>query len=187
VKFLEFGEYARQQKKLFEVGKPELQDLADETGENANLMIEEHGLGVFLFTAEGDNAVELDTHHGYRVPLQTTALGKTLMAYMDEDEVHDILDRHGMPAITENTITDRDVLFEQFEEIRERGYAIDLEERVRGMRCIGAPILGKEGNVLGAVSISGPKSRLQGQRFEDEIPNKVVRVANVIEVNMNYA
>ncbi|WP_248910455.1 IclR family transcriptional regulator [Halocatena marina] len=186
-KFLEFGGYARKKKKIFEIGKPELQELAEDTGENANLMIEEHGRGVFLFTAEGENAVELDTHHGYRVHLQTTALGKAMMAHMDEDHVREILERHGMPAITDNTVTDEEKLFKQFNEIREQGYAVDFEERVRRMRCIAAPILDDSDRARGAVSISGPKTRMLGQRFEDEIPQKVIRAANVIEVNMNYA
>jgi DNA-binding IclR family transcriptional regulator len=92
-----------------------------------------------------------------------------------------------MPAITASTITDEGELFKQFEEIREQGYAVDFEERVRGMRCIAAPILDDDDKPLGAVSISGPKSRMQGQRFDDEVPKKVIRTANVIEVNMSYA
>jgi IclR family acetate operon transcriptional repressor len=186
-KFLDFGGYARQEKKIFEVGKPKLQELAQETGENANLMIEEHGRGVFLFTAEGEEAVELDTHHGYRVHLQTTALGKAMMAHMDESRVRDIIERHGMPSITDNTITDEEELFKQFEEIRERGCAVDFAERVRRMRCVAAPILDDDDNPLGAVSVSGPRSRMQGQRFDEEIPKKVIRTANVVEVNMSYA
>ncbi|WP_254280629.1 IclR family transcriptional regulator [Haloarcula marina] len=187
MKFLDFGGYARKEKKIFEVAKPELQDLANNTGENANLMIEEHGRGVFLFPVEGKDAVKLDTHDGYRVHLQTTALGKAMMAHMDEDRVRDILDQHGMPAITDKTISDEGELFEQFEKIREQGYAVDLEERVRGMRCVAAPIRDDENQPLAAVSISGPKSRMQGKRFDDEIPKKVIRTANVVEVNMNYS
>lgn len=185
-RFLEFGGYARQRMKVFEVAKPELQKLAEKTGEHANLMIEEHGRGVFLYKTEGENAVKLDTYNGYRVHLQTTALGKAIMAHMPHEEVVEILDRHGMPAITDRTITDREVLFEQLEEIHERGYAKDIEERVEGMRCVAAPILGDD-TVLGAISVSGPKNRVEGVRFEEEIPSEVRSTANVIEVNMTYA
>jgi len=186
MRFLEFGGYARQRKKVFEVAKPELQKLSEQTGEHANLMIEEHGLGVFLYKTEGENAVKLDTYNGYRVHLQTTALGKAIMAHMPREEVVDILDRHGMPAITDRTITDRERLFDEFEEIRERGYAKDVEERVEGMRCVAAPILA-DNEVLGAISVSGPKNRVEGKRFEEEIPSTVLSTSNVIEVNMTYA
>jgi len=185
-RFLEFGGYARKRMKVFEVAKPEIKKLAEQTGEHSNLMIEEHGMGIFLYKAEGDNAVKLDTYNGYRVHLQTTALGKAMLAHMPEERVHEILDRHGLPQITERTVTDREKLFEEFEEIREQGYANDFEERVRGMRCVAAPIL-QDGTVLGAISVSGPKSRMQGERFDEEIPRQVLRIANVIEVNMTHA
>jgi DNA-binding IclR family transcriptional regulator len=184
-RFLEFGGYVRRGMKIFEVAKPELKKLAEQTGEHTNLMVEEHGRGVFLYKTEGENAVKLDTYNGYRVPLQTTALGKAIMAHMPEERVREILERHGMPAVTERTVTDEDVLFEQLEEVRERGYAVDAEERVLGMRCIAAPIL-NHGEVLGAISVSGPKNRMQGDRFEEEIPSQVLRTANVIEVNLTY-
>ncbi len=131
-RFLQLGEHARNRKKAFEVAHPEIDDLAEETGEHANLMIEEHGLGIFLYKACGSNAVQLDTRAGMRVPLQTTAMGKSIMAHRPREEVEAILDQHGFPQVTENTITDRGELFDQLAEIRERGYAYDDTERVKG-------------------------------------------------------
>lgn len=185
VKFMDLAGYARQQMDIYQVGKPEVQNLAEQTGEHVNLMIEEHGRGIFLYKAEGENAVHLDTYSGHRVYLQTTALGKAIMAHLPHDRVEDIIDEHGLPRITEHTITDRDDLFDELAEIRDRGYATDCEERVEGMRCVAAPIM-KNGDVIGAVSVSGPKSRMQGDQFTEEIPEKVLRTANVIEVNLTY-
>jgi DNA-binding IclR family transcriptional regulator len=186
-RFLQLGEHARDRKKAFEIAHPEVEELAEQTGEHANLMIEEHGLGVFLYKAVGSDAVQLDTHAGMRVPLQTTALGKSIMAHRPAEEVDAILDRHGLPQVTESTITDRDELFEQLEEIRERGYAYDDAERVKGMRCVAAPITDEDGRAIAAVSISGPKSRMRGDRFTEEVPELVLRTANVVEVNLTYS
>jgi len=186
-RFLQLGEHARNRKGAFEIAHPEVEDLAEQTGEHANLMIEEHGLGVFLYKAVGSDAVQLDTHAGMRVPLQTTALGKSIMAHRPAEEVDAILDRHGLPQVTESTITDRDELFEQLEEIRERGYAYDDAERVKGMRCVAAPITDEDGRAIAAVSISGPKSRMRGDRFIEEVPELVLRTANVVEVNLTYS
>jgi DNA-binding IclR family transcriptional regulator len=161
--------------------------MSEETGEHANLMIEEHGLGVFLYKARGSDAVQLDTHAGMRVPLQTTALGKTIMAFRPRSEVEAFIDRHGLPQVTKDTITDRPELFDNLEEIRERGYAYDDEERVRGMRCVAAPITDETGRAIAAVSVSSPKSRMQETRFTETIPEVVLRSANVIEVNLTYA
>jgi len=151
------------------------------------MMIEEHGRGVFLYKVRGSKAVQLDTHAGKRVPLQTTAMGKTILAYQPRDEVEEIFDRHGLPQITEHTITDREELFDVLAEIRERGYAYDDEERVNGMRCVAAPITDGDNRAIAAISVSGPKSRLSGDSFTDELPDTVLRSTNVIEVNLAYS
>ncbi|MEY7851905.1 IclR family transcriptional regulator [Natrarchaeobius sp. A-rgal3] len=186
-RFLELGGYARRQMRLYRLAQPEIEKLAERTGEHANLMIEEHGRGIFLYKAKGADAVQLDTHAGMRVHLQTTALGKTILAHYPENRVHDILDRHGMPEETDRTVTDREALFEQLETVRERRYATDDEERVEGMRCVAAPIRGSNGTVLGAVSVSGPTSRMDEETFTKSMPKTVLSTANVIEVNMAHS
>ena len=89
--------------------------------------------------------------------------------------------------ITENTTTDRASLFEEFQDICDRGYDIDCEEWVKGMWCVAAPIVPNDGEVYGAVSVSGPKSRVMGEGFEQEIPEMIMRIANVVEVNLTYS
>lgn len=185
--FLSLGGYARSQMKLYRVAASELQKLAEQTGEHVNLMIEEHGRGIFLYKVKGEDAVELDTYVGMRVYLQTTSLGKAILAHFPEAKVDEIIEAHGLPRITENTITDSDELKRELAEIRERGYAVDDEERVEGMRCVGAPILDSTGNSIGAISVSGPVNRLNEERFTTTVPKKVLSTANVIEVNMTYS
>lgn len=186
-RFLELGEQARTRMKVYHLARPEVDKLAENTGNHSNILIEEHGRGVFLYKATGKNAVSLDTRIGMRVHLQTTALGKAILAHRPIDQVERILDRHGLPEITENTITDRDQLLTELDEIRKRGYAIDDEERVEGMRCIGAPITTRDGRAVAAVSVSGPKNRVQEEYLEETLPNMVLRSANVIEVNLIYS
>ncbi|RKD95323.1 IclR family transcriptional regulator [Halopiger aswanensis] len=186
-RFLELGGFARSRMKLYQVASPEIKKLAEETGEHANLMIEEHGKGIFLNKFKGDDAVTLDTHIGKRVHLHTTALGKAILAHRSESTVDEIIDRHGLPGVTERTITDETELKAQLEAIRDRGYAIDDEERVLGMRCIAAPICDENDEPLGAISVSGPTNRFTDDRFDEEIPKHVLSTANVIEVNMTYS
>lgn len=101
--------------------------------------------------------------------------------------MHDILDTHGMPQSTRHTITDREVLFEKLEEIRERGIAYCGQERVEGLQCVATPILSTDDRVLGAISVAGPTTRIEGERFRTEIPELVMQAANVIEINVTYA
>ena len=184
-RFLELGGYSRSQMKIHQVSEPEIQKLARETGEHANLMIEDHGWGIFLTKAQGENAVHLDTYVGMRVHLHTTALGKSILAHMQKEKVNDILNKHGMPDVIDNTITDRDHLFDELMEGRKRGFTTDDEERVNGMRCVAAPIE-NDNNILGAVSVSSPTSRMKGDRFREKIPELVQDTANVIEVNITH-
>jgi DNA-binding IclR family transcriptional regulator len=185
-RFLEIGGRRRSMDPLYRIAEPEIQKVARETGEHANLMIEEFGRGVFYAKAEGADAFQLDTHVGKRVHLQTTSAGKAILAELPDDRVAEIVDSHGLPAITENTITDRATLLEELDAIREQGFATDTEERIVGVRCVGAAITDGDGAPIGAVSVSGPKSGMRDERFFEEIPELVLRTANVIEVNLKY-
>ncbi len=186
IRFLDYGAYARDQMDIFEVAKPELERLASETGELANLLVEQHGIGSYLYRTRGEMAVQVEGHVGTRAPMHATGLGKAILAHLDEDRVHEILDEHGMPPSTQNTITDRDELFEELERVREEGVAFDDEERLSGLRCVAAPVH-HEDEIRGAISVSGPTNRLRGERFREELPNKVLEVQNVIELNITYS
>jgi DNA-binding IclR family transcriptional regulator len=185
VRFLKLGGLARARSRLFRAGKQELVQLARTTGEHANMMVEENGLGIFLYKEKGDDSVRLDTYEGMEAYLHTTAMGKAILAELPDDRREEIIEEHGLPRITENTITEYDQLMDELEEIRERGYAIDNEERIDGIRCIAAPII-SHGRVFGAVSVSAPRSRMSGDRFESEIPSEVQNTANIIEVNIQH-
>lgn len=78
----------------------------------------------------------------------------------------------------------RDQLLTQLDQIREREYAIDDEERVQGMQCIAAPITTGEERAVAAISVSGPKSRIQGEYLKETLSNMVLQSSNVIEVNL---
>lgn len=185
-RFLRIGGYCRNNNKLYQTAQPEIRKMARKTGEHANLMTEEFGKGVFLAKVEGEDAFQLDTYIGKRVSLQTTAAGKAMLSMLPDDAVEEIIEQHGLPEITPNTVTDRESLFEELDEISERGFATDDGERIRGVRCVGAPLTDSDNEVIGAVSVSGPKSGIQDKRFREEIPNLVLRTANVIEVNLKY-
>jgi DNA-binding IclR family transcriptional regulator len=187
IRFLELGAYARNRRKIFRIAKPEIERLAAETGELANLLIEEHGRGTYLQRVHGENAVRVRAHVGTRVTLHSTALGKAIMAFMPRERVEAILDQHGLERATPNTIATREALFDELETIRDRRHAFDDEERLKGLRCVAAPILSTDERVLGAVSVAGPSNRIRGSRFREELPNQVKEVVNVIELNVTYS
>ncbi|WP_435335829.1 IclR family transcriptional regulator [Haloarchaeobius sp. TZWWS8] len=184
LRFLQLGEHVRTQTGIYDLARPHVDDLARETNELANLAVEEEGRGVYLYRTQGDQTVQFSTDAGDVHQLHCSATGKSMLAHLPEDRVDQILDRHGLQAHTDQTITDRDVLREELRDVRERGVAFDDEEYGEGLRCVGAPIRGADGTVLGAISVSGPATRMSGERYREELPDLLRRAANLIEINL---
>lgn len=186
LKTLDLGGHARHKQRIYNIAKDEVTALAEETDELANLLVEEQGKGIYLHRAHGDDAVKTDSYIGQQVYLHNTGLGNAILAYLPQDRVNEIIDHHGMPAATKNTITDRDKLFEELQHVYENGYALDDEARVKGLRCVAVPIVNNNDKVEGAISVSGPTSRFQDERFYEKLPEKLQSVANIIELNITY-
>lgn len=187
LRFLDLGRYARQRDDLYQTARPELEALADETGELVNLLVEEHGRGVYVCRERGDQAVNVAASTGNRVSLHATGLGKAILAYLPEERVDEIVDEHGMSAETEYTTTDPRELKDELDDIRDRGVAFDREERLGGLHCVAVPLKDQSNAPIGAISVSGPKSRMTDDRFESELPERLERAANVIELNLTYS
>lgn len=190
LRFVTVGEYVRQHNALYRAGREPTEKLSEETGEYAHLMAVEHGRGIHLHKASAAEAVGSEYHQrNLERPyhLHHNSLGKAIMASLPEERVRAILERYGLPARTENTITDESVLLEELEAVREQGYAVNDEEEIVGLRAVGASITASDGRVLGAVSVSGPLRRMKGETFESTLPEQVMEAANVIEVNIETA
>ena len=186
LRLLDLGGFARRHHRIYEIAKEEVTALAEETGEMANLVVEEKGKGVYLHRAHGLEAVKTDSYIGQRIHLHNTALGKAILAHFPESRVDEIVDHHGMPSSTPNTITSRDALVEELETVREEGVAFDDEARVQRLRCVAVPIVNNNDRVEGAISVSGPTSRLRGETFTETLPEKLKSAANVVELNITY-
>lgn len=183
LRFVDFGEYAKNSVSIYTLATEEVDKLAEETGEVAQFMVEEHGKGVYLHKARGDNAIQTSSYTGYRKHLHCTALGKAIIAQFSDERIREIAEQTGLPERTERTITTVDELLEEIEQIRADGIAFDDEEILEGLRCVAAPIQYPAGNIQGAISVSGPTSRFKGDAFRDEIPEILRGATNVIEVN----
>lgn len=185
--FLTLAEYAKQRKEVYRLSKPMVAELAEETGERAQFFVEEHGRAIYLHTEQGRHAVRADRWVGTRRYMHSCAGGKAMLANYPPTAVEDIIDRWGLPAETEHTITDRQELSEELEKIRSVGYSLNREESIDGLRAIGVPVKDADGDVLGAFSISGPSHRFQGEWFERTVPNLLLGKANELELKIAYS
>lgn len=186
LKFLEVGGSIRKSMEFYQVAEPEVESLANKTGELANLLVEEQGLGVYLMRAKGEEAVDLDTYAGLRTHLHTTALGKAILAELPESRVEEIIKWRGLEQETPRSIDSREELFDALQDVRDRGYATDDGERLEGLRCIAAPVKDSTDEVLGAISVSAPANRVSDDELHGRLPEQVLSAANVIELNINY-
>jgi DNA-binding IclR family transcriptional regulator len=187
IRFFRIGEYTRRKREIYEIARSEVDRLAEETGEIANLMVEEHGRGTYLHIAKGEKAVTLDTSIGSTQYLHTCALGKAMMAVMPLSKVETIIDCHGLPAETPNTVTSQEELFNELETIRERGVAFDGEERAEAITCVATAVTDSEGHILGAISVSGPSSRMKGEFLNSELPDLITNSAEIVGINASYS
>lgn len=184
-RFLRDGSATRQRQHVYQVGKDEIDSLAAESGEVANLGVEENGKRVLLYQSEGSEAVYDNAPVGEYTNMHWTALGKSLLSHLPRPKVEDIVETCGLPTKTDQTITSPERLYTELETIRERGYALEDEERREGIRSVAVPLT-VDKTVVGAISISGTKNRLNDERIDDDILEQLYVAANIITVRYAY-
>jgi len=187
LRFLDYGAYVRNQYPFNEYIQPKVRQLAEQTGERAQYIVEEHGRGIYLHRESGANAVETDARVGKVVYLHTTATGKAILSQLSDARVNEIIDEQGLVSQTDLTVTDRKALFDELAEIRERGYALNEGEHVRGLFAVGVPITDQNDEVLGALSVSGPANRLKGRTEDQTIQRRLLGIKDEIELNLSYS
>lgn len=138
-------------------------------------------------TRRGGGSKDYRARTGSYYRMHATASGLAILATYSQSRVEEVIDRWGLPARTEYTITDRDQLYEELATIRERGYAIDNQGYTEGMRSVGKAVHGPTGQTIGAISVSGPTYRVDGMVLEEEIPNTLVDVVSTLEAKLGHS
>jgi DNA-binding IclR family transcriptional regulator len=116
---------------------------------------------------------------GSVLPLHATALGKAVLAHLDEDVRDDVL-REDLPRLTGQTLHSAAALGKELAATRERGYALEKEEAVIGEAGVAAPIFDRSGEAIGAVGIVGPRERVLKRGRERFLANAVLEAARGI-------
>lgn len=182
-RFVDLAHHAKRRVEIYDLVRQEVDNIGNKSGEMALYTREEHGLGVCLYRSLGEDAVETPLYVGHRSELHHTAVGKAILAHLPRERVESIIDHRGLEARTENTITEPEALFDELQEIREQGIAFNHEETIPGLVGVGAPIIDRRGDVAGAISVIGPVSRMDEDRFYSEIPDMITRSINIIQIN----
>ncbi len=144
----------------------EMRGLRDLTGETCYLATLDGLEVISLERCDGAHSERSAAALGQRKPLHCTSQGKAILSAMNSEMRDGIVRDLTLKPLTPLTITDRRRLNAELNITAARGYAIDDEEIVLGVRCVGAPIVDSQGAVRGAISVAGPAYRLTRQRLE---------------------
>jgi DNA-binding IclR family transcriptional regulator len=122
---------------------------------------------------------------GPRVVAYCSALGRALLAYLTNSEIKAYLDRTELISFTPKTISTRDVLLEELERTRKRGYAVNNEEIALGRASLATTIFGSGGRVAGAISQTGTAEQILGAE-KDSIVRSLQATAGDISMALGY-
>lgn len=183
LKQFHLGERARHRDERYALAKEAATTLAGQVEEEVNFAVEEHGRAIILFGATASSSGD-GFQAGRYFHAHSSASGKAALAEYTEERVRDIIDRRGMPALTDRTITDCDKLLAELETVREQGYAVNDQEELEGLRAVAIAVNNPDGSVFGTLDISGPPYRLPDVK---EVAEQLRPVVSDLEADLRSA
>lgn len=145
---------------------PFLGEIVDTCNETCNFVALEKNEVVYLDQIESTNMVRMFAKEGSRGAAYCTGSGKALIANLNEKKLNEYIKKVDLEKYTQNTITDPKELIKELKTIKEQGYALDLEEKEIGVRCVAAPLFDRNNKLVGAISVSGPCTRITDNYLE---------------------
>jgi DNA-binding IclR family transcriptional regulator len=185
IKLLELGQKAGDADGLVTNAGAYLTRLVAETGETAHLGVLRDGEVVSLCAVESPKTLRTPATVGRRTPAHSSSLGKCMLAGLSLNELTLALGPLELKRFTPRTIVTEQALVEELKTVRQQGYAVDNEEFEPGLKCVGAPVRDRSGNVRAALSIAGPANRL-GFDVMGSRAATVMRIAAELSADLGY-
>ncbi|MFD0714478.1 IclR family transcriptional regulator [Paenibacillus sp. GCM10027626] len=181
---LAWGMNYYQQNDIKQIAHPHLERLVEETPFTAHLAVMMNYKAVYIDKCEGNGFVRFATSAGQALPLHLSGVGKALAAGMsDEMILADITAITGAEEVKGQQAAAK--LLEDVQFVREHGYSIEDEQMEEGIRCIGAPVFGEDGNTIAAISITALSKDLPAIKFP-AIGDLIKETAQRISEEMGY-
>lgn len=187
LKMSHLGTLALRNHRLSGIVEKPANDLATDIGAVAHVAVKERNSLVWLYRSENPSIDDLSTDVGTHVPLHSTAYGQAILAHLPEETVELVVTQRGLPASTEQTLTDTNSLEDRLRTVRQLGFAYSAEECEEGLASIACPIVSEGDEVVGAIGVTDSNNRIEdpykhtkARRFSDELPSKVKDTARVV-------
>lgn len=181
----DLGDRALEQFDIRDRALPYFRVLVDELKETGHLCVIRRNAIVYLDKISPVRSVCQTSRIGLTNPIHCTAVGKSMLAFVNPEEREAILATLTFERMTKNTHLNQASLVKDLHMTRRRGYALDDEEIEDGVRCVGAPILNSEGRAIAAVSISGPTFRLTRSKVPT-IARRIISCCDQISHSLGY-
>ena len=169
LKLFDLGAKALQHVDLIRIADVQMRMLSKETKETIHLGAMEEDSIVYLHKIDSMYNLRMYSRVGRRNPLYSTAIGKVLLAWLDEAEIRDILSSVVYEQKTPKTLMSTEDVLAELATVRAQGFSEDKEEQEAGVRCVGVPVYDRFGHVIAGLSISFPLVRFQ----DDELTHYV--------------
>lgn len=179
LKLLELASIANESHDLQREAMPLLREFAQRVQLTCHLGVLEHCEAVYLARVEGARDIVVKSHVGQRFPVNCSALGKCLIAWLAPDLLGDVIAKLTFAERMPKTVTNAADFRVQLADVRRRGWALDDEEQAPNCRCIAAPIRNRDGVVVAAISAVGTLEQVEDRRFET-LAGQVIAAANTI-------
>ncbi len=185
LKIVELGALAVSNLELRHQARPHLERLQAETGQTIHMAVLDGPDIVYIEKLEGKAGVRLYSSVGRKAPVHCTALGKVLLAYQPKDVARELLTSRPLRAYTRRTVIDPAEILAHLETVRQRGYAIDIQEHQELVHCVAAPVFDHTGSVIAAVSMTLIGSMFPDDELHDHA-RRVVETASGISRDMGH-
>jgi len=179
VKFFELGQCVIRHFGLVDIAHPHMIELSMKAGESVNLGILDGIDAVCIDKVEGLDPLKVDQPIGSRYPAYFSSYGKAILAFLSDEERVRLFTGFTIVLPTERALKTVDAVEKDLKNVRDRGYAIDNEEGLNGIRCVGAPIFNHSGKVIAGISIAAPSLRI-GKKDIPRLSNLVMKDASRI-------
>ena len=187
LKFLFLQQKGEQKYELKNLARPYIERLSAATGETVHLGVLFANRVLYMDSLESSQLIRMVAQVGSTIGVYCTSLGKALMMDRTDDEIKEVLKSEPMTKLTQWTLTSEKSVLDAVKQARVDGFALDERESSPDSRCVGAPIRDREGRIVGAISVSGPLSRMTGAYIKEVVVPALLKETGEISGALGYS
>ncbi len=177
---LELGQAYRNSLRLPALGAEAMGELVATTGQSCSMAVLDGDEIVYVQRVPGSRIIDAVIHVGTRLPAHATAMGRVLLAALDDAALDHVLAAGHLAGLTERTVTDPDALRAELTRVREQGYCLIDQEFERGLTTLGAPVRDGSGAVVAAINLPLSSYTLPDGKVPEEYVTALLATARKI-------